>query len=211
MKGEINQFNSREELIKIIIYVTISQKESERIENEKRLNMYITIVASLIKPCPTPKDLGFSFDEYRIEKYKTLLYHIKRKYEDKILGLFLLIMMFIWFEGANLINLIFDEGLFYRYILGNGLLLLWSFFLILLFIYFPEKLSESFAKWKFNRLNQKGLLTEDIIKYDPSYTSVEKFSKEEISQIKKYIFYRGRFMFIVSETEDIVKQNFKNQ
>lgn len=45
MKGEINQFNSREELIKIIIYVTMSQKESERIENEKRLNMYITIVA----------------------------------------------------------------------------------------------------------------------------------------------------------------------
>lgn len=60
----------------------------------------------------TFKDLGFSFDEYRIEKYKTLLYHIKRKYEDKILGLFLLIMMFIWFEGANLINLIFDEVYF---------------------------------------------------------------------------------------------------
>ena len=35
----------KKELIKIIIYVTMSQKESERIENEKRLNMYITIVA----------------------------------------------------------------------------------------------------------------------------------------------------------------------
>ena len=33
-------------------------------------DLHKTIVESIIKPCPTPKDLGFSCTEYRIENIK---------------------------------------------------------------------------------------------------------------------------------------------
>ena len=64
-------------------------------------DLHKTIVESIIKPCPTPKDLGFSCTEYRIEKYKKLLHYIYDKHENTI-SLSTITIMFIMRTGSLL-------------------------------------------------------------------------------------------------------------
>ena len=173
-------------------------------------DLHKTIVESIIKPCPTPKDLGFSCTEYRIEKYKKLLHYIYDKHENTISLSTITIMFIIWLEGLHLGNIIFDEGFFCIWILGPSLAILWSYFLFQLCDYLTYKFSKKYAKWKFNRLNQKGLLEDDIQKYIP-YFSIEKFSNDELSQIEQYIAFKERYDFIVYKAEQIIKQNLKDK
>lgn len=56
------------------------------------------------------------------------------------------------------------------------------------FYLFSWKIKRIIRKVEIQSVKPKGLLTEDIIKYDSSYTSVEKFSKEEYHKLKNIFF-----------------------
>lgn len=115
--------------------------------NELKPEDYIT--DSLINPCPSPKDLGLSCKEYRINEYEQLLRSIWRKYIDKIGILFIIILFCVWCLGMEILTNIFNEGFFFRKILGNGIAILWSWFLIKSHDPISEIACDILTKWKF--------------------------------------------------------------
>ena len=176
--------------------------------NELKPEDYIT--DSLINPCPSPKDLGLSCKEYRINEYEQLLRSIWRKYIDKIGILFIIILFCVWCLGMEILTNIFNEGFFFRKILGNGIAILWSWFLIKSHDPISEIACDILTKWKFKKLNSKKPLTE-MIHFDNLSLGYEKFQKEELSQIKQYISFRDKYESAVSTAKDTISQTLKKK